>query len=347
MKKMRSSVLTGLNRIEICEKPVPELEQPDDVLIRMRSVGVCGSDIHYYRTGHIGSQVVQFPFTLGHEGAGVIEKTGRGVTDLKPGDRVAIDPAMPCFNCDQCRAGRPHTCRNLKFLGCPGQAEGCLSEYIVMPASSCYVVPDNVSTDQAALSEPLSIGLYAVRSSGDIRGKSVGILGSGPIGLSVLLSSVATGAGNVYVTDKIDERLAVASVMGACHTGNVDTKDIVSDILEREPAQLDVVFECCGKQEAADQAVKLLKPGGKLMIVGIPEFERWTFGADDIRRKEICIQNVRRQNEAVFDTIEMISSGMLKPDKMQTYDFSLEETGDAFEMVAGYHDGVVKAMIHL
>jgi L-iditol 2-dehydrogenase len=107
---MKSMVLTGLKRIEIADKPMPELKNPDDVLIRMKAVGVCGSDIHYYRTGNIGSQVVQFPFTLGHEGAGVIEKTGHAVRTLKPGDRVAIDPAMPCHNCDQCKTGRHHTC---------------------------------------------------------------------------------------------------------------------------------------------------------------------------------------------------------------------------------------------
>jgi L-iditol 2-dehydrogenase len=344
---MKSIVLTGLKRIEISDRPVPEIENPGDVLIRMRSVGVCGSDIHYYRTGRIGSQVVQFPFVLGHEGAGVIEKTGSGVTALKPGDRVALDPAMPCHNCDQCRDGRPHTCRNLRFLGCPGQAEGCLSEYIVMPASSCIVLPENVTLDQGALSEPLSIGLYTVRSAGDIKGKAVGILGSGPIGLSVLQSAIAAGAGEVYVTDKIDERLAVASGMGAAWAGNIDTTDIVRHILERKPEQLSVVFECCGQQEAADQAVKLLKPGGTLIIIGIPEFERWTFGSDDMRRKEISIRNIRRQNESVNDTIQMIASGIIQPDRMQTHNFTLDETAEAFEMVAGYRDGVIKAMIHL
>jgi len=344
---MRSVVLTGLNRLEIYEKPLPELKNPGDVLIRMRSVGVCGSDIHYYRNGRIGSQVVQFPFTLGHEGAGVVEMTGSEVTALKPGDRVAIDPAMPCYSCDQCRENRPHTCRNLRFLGCPGQAEGCLSEYMVMPATSCYLLPENVTLDQGALSEPLSIGMYAVRLAGDIRGKTVGILGSGPIGLSVLLSAAAAGAGSIYVTDKIDERLAVASVAGAGWTGNVDSTDIVSGILEREPDQLSVVFECCGKQEAADQAIRILKPGGRLMIVGIPEFERWTFGSDDVRRKEICIQNVRRQNDTVAETLQMMASGTLRPDMMQTHDFSLDQTGEAFEIVAGYRDGVMKAMIHL
>jgi L-iditol 2-dehydrogenase len=344
---MKSIVLTGLKRIEISDRPVPEIENPGDVLIRMRSVGVCGSDIHYYRTGRIGSQVVQFPFVLGHEGAGVIEKTGSGVTALKPGDRVALDPAMPCHNCDQCRDGRPHTCRNLRFLGCPGQAEGCLSEYIVMPASSCIVLPENVTLDQGALSEPLSIGLYTVRSAGDIKGKAVGILGSGPIGLSVLQSAIAAGAGEVYVTDKIDERLAVASGMGAAWAGNIDTTDTVRHILERKPEQLSVVFECCGQQEAADQAVKLLKPGGTLIIIGIPEFERWTFGSDDMRRKEISIRNIRRQNESVNDTIQMIASGIIQPDRMQTHNFTLDETAEAFEMVAGYRDGVIKAMIHL
>jgi L-iditol 2-dehydrogenase len=344
---MKSIVLTGLSRIEISDRPVPEIENPGDVLIRMRSVGVCGSDIHYYRTGRIGSQVVQFPFVLGHEGAGVIEKTGSGVTALKPGDRVAIDPAMPCHNCDQCRDGRPHTCRNLRFLGCPGQAEGCLSEYIVMPASSCIVLPENVTMDQGALSEPLSIGLYTVRSAGDIKGKAVGILGSGPIGLSVLQSAVAAGAGEVYVTDKIDERLAVASGMGAAWAGNVDTADVVRDILERKPEQLSVVFECCGQQEAADQAVQLLKPGGTLIIIGIPEFERWTFGSDDMRRKEISIRNIRRQNESINDTIQMIASGIIQPDTMQTHNFTLDETAEAFEVVSGYRDGVIKAMIHI
>ncbi len=185
---MKSMVLTGLNQLAITEKPVPVPGRPDDVLIRMKSVGICGSDIHYYREGRIGSQIVKYPFTVGHEGAGIIEKAGLSVTNLKPGDRVAIDPAMPCYTCDQCKSGRFHTCRNLKFLGCPGQAEGCLSEYIVMPSASCYKLNDNLTFDEGALSEPLSIGLYATRLSGPLKDAKIGILGSGPIGISVLLT---------------------------------------------------------------------------------------------------------------------------------------------------------------
>ena len=339
-------VLTGLNQLKIVEKPVPAINKPNEVLIRMMSVGICGSDIHYYQEGKIGSQVVQYPFTVGHEGAGIIEKVGESVTGVKPGDRVAIDPAMSCYNCDQCKAGRFHTCRNLKFLGCPGQAEGCLSEYIIIPAASSFLISDNLTLDQAALSEPLAIGLYAAGLSIPLKGAKVGILGSGPIGISVLLPALSFGAAKVYMTDKIDARLSLAAEMGAHWTGNPDKTDIVKEILLQETQQLDVVFECCGKQEAVDQAISLLKPGGKLMIVGIPSFARWSFDVDNLRRKEICIQHVRRQNESVETTLEMIADGRLRPDKMQTHTFKFEQIREAFEMVAGYKDGVMKAMVN-
>jgi len=343
---MKAMVLTGLNHLEIIEKPVPVISKPDEVLIRMRSVGICGSDIHYYTEGRIGSQVVEYPFTVGHEGAGTIEETGADVTDFKKGDRVAIDPAMPCFSCDQCKSGRYHTCRNLKFLGCPGQAEGCLSEYIVMPASSCIRLKDNVSFDQAALSEPLAIGVYATGMSVPLRSKKIGILGSGPIGISVLLPVLNDVAERIYMTDKIDERLSIASRMGANWTGNPDKTDIVKDILHLEPLQLDVIFECCGKQEATDQAIQLLKPGGQLVIIGIPAFSRWSFDVDSLRRKEIDIRHIRRQNECTAKTLDMISDGILLPDNMQTHTFGFHQVREAFEMVAGYRDGVMKAMIH-
>lgn len=344
---MKAMVLTGLNRIEIIEKPQPQLVNANDVLIRMKSVGICGSDIHYYNEGKIGSQVVQYPFTIGHEGAGIIEKTGAGVKNLKSGDRVAVDPAMPCFECDQCKKGRFNTCRNLKFLGCPGQAEGCLSEYLVMPETSCFKINESLTLDQAALSEPLAIGVYAVGISAPGDNIAVGILGSGPIGLSVLTALRATAHARVYMTDKIDARLKVAKDMGAGWTGNPDKVNVIEEIIHHEPLSLDAVYECCGKQEAIDQAIELLKPGGKLLIVGIPSFNRWNFDVDALRRKEITIQNVRRQNESVEKTLELISSGKAIPEKMQTHTFSFMQIKEAFELVASYRDGVVKAMIHI
>lgn len=141
---MKAMQLTGIRQMEMFEVPAPFVTNDTDVLIRMTTVGVCGSDVHYYTTGRIGDQVVQYPFTVGHEGAGIVEKVGKKVTRVKPGDRIAIDPAMPCFQCDQCKAGRFHTCRKLRFLGCPGQAEGCLSEFLVMPETSCFKMDEKL-----------------------------------------------------------------------------------------------------------------------------------------------------------------------------------------------------------
>lgn len=327
------------------EVPLPAIEKKTDVLIRMKTLGVCGSDIHYYVSGKIGSQVVQYPFAVGHEGAGQVEAIGEGVSSVKPGDRIAIEPAMPCWDCDQCNAGRPHTCRNLKFLGCPGQAEGSLSEYIVMPETSCIKIPDVMSYDQAAISEPLAIGVYAVKQSIPLEGAKVGIFGFGPIGMSVLLPALAMGAKEIYVTDKIDKRLEIARGTGATLTANPDKEDVVKKIEDAVPELLDVVFECCGEQDAIDNAVDLLKPGGKLMVIGIPEFERWSFPVDKSRHKELCIQNVRRQNEALQPALDLMAEGKVSVDAMATHRFKFEDSKKAFDLVAGYKDGVMKAMI--
>ncbi|MCD6201254.1 MAG: alcohol dehydrogenase catalytic domain-containing protein [Bacteroidales bacterium] len=343
---MRSFQLTGLRQMEMKEVPEPEMRSPHDVLICMKAVGVCGSDIHYYLTGHIGNQVVNYPFTVGHEGAGLVEAVGPQVTRVKPGDKVAIDPAMPCGVCDQCRAGRSHTCRNMKFLGTPGQAAGCLSEYVVMPESSLFPLKPDSSYEGGAFSEPLSIGVYAVRLSKGVKGKRIAILGSGPIGMSVLLSSLAYGAETVYMTDKIDERLALAEKSGAAWTGNPDRENVVQEILQQEPVGMDLVFECCGQQEAVNQAVQLLKPGGKMMIIGIPEFDEWHFPVDDFRHKEIAVQNVRRQLNSVQEALDLIESGRVNIAPLITHRYSFEETREAYELVAGYRDGVMKAMIH-
>lgn len=344
---MNVARLTGLRNMSVTEVRTPCLAGPGDVLIRIMAVGVCGSDVHYYTTGRIGSQVVRFPFTVGHEAAGVVESVGAKVTQLKPGDRVAVEPAISCHECDQCRAGRPHTCRKLKFLGCPGQLEGCLGEFLVMPEECCLPIPDGMSYEVAALVEPLAIGLYAVRQSIPMRGARVGILGAGPIGLSVMLPALAEGAGAVYVTDRIDARCDMAAKHGAVWAGNPDRLDPVVEISKREPLMLDVVFECCGQQQALDQGMELLKPGGKLVMIGIPEFDRYSFSAEVARRRELCLQNVRRQNHCAERAIEMIATGKVAPEFMITHRFSLAQTKDAFDLVDRYADGVVKAMIRV
>lgn len=337
--------LTGIRRMKMMDVPVPRLGRRDDVLIRMAAVGVCGSDVHYYLTGRIGSQIVKYPFAVGHEGAGYVMKTGPAVTMVKPGDPVAIEPAMSCWKCDQCRAGRQHTCRKLRFLGCPGQAEGCLSEFIVMPEASCFPVKAGMPMEMAALSEPLSIGIYCAKMAACRANSRITILGAGPIGLSVLLAEKIRGAGRIYMTDKIPARLAMARKMGAVWAGNASGGKVVDSILRREPLGMDIVYECCGQQAALDEAVDLLKPGGTLLVVGIPTVDRVSFSTDKVRRKEIRIQNIRRQVDCTRPALDAIASGRTSAGAMITHRFPFEQTRQAFDLVAGYRDGVVKAMI--
>ncbi|MCP3966135.1 MAG: alcohol dehydrogenase catalytic domain-containing protein [Lentisphaerae bacterium] len=344
---MRAMRLTGIRQIEMQEVSKPQIIEDDDVLIKMKVVGLCGSDVHYYSNGNIGCQVVEYPFTVGHEGAGIVEAIGAAVTRVKPGDRIAIEPGTPCHECDQCKQGREHTCRHLTYLGCPGQQEGCLSEYLVMKEGSCFPIPDTMTLDEAAISEPLSIGLYGVKLSIPMRGARIAILGCGPIGLSVLLPALAMGVEKVYVSDKIDNRLELAKQAGAHWIGNPLKQDIVADICNEEPLLLDAVFECCGQQDAANQALKLLKPGGKLMYIGIPEDPHITFSMDDMRRREICIQNVRRQNHCVQPALDMIANKEFDVNIMATHRFPLEKCAEAFDLVDNYRDGVVKAMIDI
>ena len=284
---MKAMVLAGIRKIEIVERPDPTLQHPTDVLLRIIRAGICGSDLHYYTQGRIGDQIVHFPFCIGHECSAVVVDVGKEVTRFKPGDMVVVDPSVSCGTCDQCRIGHFHTCRKVRFLGCPGQLEGCLCDFIVMPEDCCYSA-EGLTADQAALVEPLTIGHYAVQLSGSLEGKKIGILGSGPIGLSVLLSARAAGASAIYVTDLLDYRLEAARQQGATWTGNPDRTDIVLDIIQREPLELDAVFECCGKQTAFDQAVELCKPMGRLVIVGIPETDQISFAVHDARRKGLA-----------------------------------------------------------
>jgi L-iditol 2-dehydrogenase len=341
---MKAAHFTGLRELSICEVPEPRLTHPDWVLVRIDRVGVCGSDVHYYTEGGIGDQILQYPASVGHECSGTIVEIGANVTGLKVGDRVAIDPAISCGKCDQCRAGRPNTCRKLKFMGSPGEAPGAVAELSVLPAENCFPIPETLSLDQAALAEPLSIGLHAVQLA-DLRpGVRYAITGVGPIGLSVLSCAKALVEGTAYVTDLLDSRLATARQCGADWTANA-SRDDVAAIAQREPYGLDVMFECSGDMTCVDQAMTLLTPGGTLVLVGIPSQRRASFDVHVMRRKELTFKNVRRQRRCLAPVVELIAQGRIDPDPLLTHRFPLERIREAFELVAAYRDGVIKAVV--
>ena len=342
---MKAALLTGIRRFAIEEVPTPNIVKDDDVLIRIKMVGVCGSDIHYFTAGRIGDQIIRYPFIIGHEATGIVENVGKKVTRVKSGQRIALDPAVNCGHCDQCRVGRVNTCRNLRFLGTPQQMGGALCEYIVLPETCCYPISNRLTFEQAVLSEPLAIAIYAVERSRLRAESSVAILGCGPIGMSVLHVLRTKEVGNVYVTDKIQTRLKFAGELHPRWSGNPVATNIVEEILKCEPLQLDVVFECCGDPAAIGQAIQLLKPGGTLMLIGIPVNDEISLPVHELRRREITIVNVRRQAHCTSPAIALMENRQIKIEDLTTHHFPLTKATAAFATVANYRDGVMKAMI--
>ncbi len=343
---MIAARLTAPGQLKVEDVPAPVLGAGDSVLVRVRAVGICGSDVHNYVHGGIGARKVVYPFIPGHEASGEILAVGSEVKGMGQGTRVMIEPAMHCGHCDQCVDGHFNTCRQIQFLSSAGELQGCMCEQVVVPAHNCFPIPDSVSFEAAAFAEPLSIAIYSVQQSIPLSANTpVVILGAGPIGLSTLLAVRQSGAQRIYMTDRIPERLSMGAELGACWTGNPDQTDIVSEILARESLGIPVVFECCGKQDAIDQGIRLLKPRGKLVITGIPEGSRITMNIDLMRRNELNIYNVRRQNQCVEPALKMIASGAINVNPLITHRFALAASRQAFDTVANYADGVIKAMV--
>jgi L-iditol 2-dehydrogenase len=342
---MKAAFLAGIGRFDIRQARQPEIANDTDVLVRIRTVGVCGSDVHYFTRGRIGSQVVRFPFILGHEAAGVVESIATRVTGVKPGQRIAIDPAVSCGQCDQCKAGREHTCRTLHFMGSPFQREGCLREYAVIPEQCCYPIPDEMTLEQATLSEPLAIALYAVDRSPLAAKANVAVIGVGPIGMCVFHTLRTKSVGSVYVTDKREERLTMARQLHPAWSGNPERVDVSGEIERHEPLLLDIVYECSGDPVAISQSIAVLKPGGSLVLIGIPETDEISFPIHELRRKEITVINIRRQVHCTQKAIDLLGLRRITLDALVTHRFPLEKTAEAFELVTNYRDGVMKAMI--
>ena len=214
-----------------------------------------------------------------------------------------------------------------------------------MPEESCFPLTGALTPDNGSISEPLAIGVYAVKKAGSIKGLKIGIFGYGPIGMSTMLAAKVKDVENIFVTDLIEERLAIATKEGAVLCANPLKENILEKIRQKEPLGLDLVFECCGKQEAFDQAIEILKPGGRLVVIGIPEFDNWSMNVELTRRKEVSLQFIRRQVDCVEDALEMMKNGSISVKNMVTHRFSFAKTKEAFDLVAAYKDGVMKAMI--
>jgi len=334
---MRASVLHGPGRITVEERRRPS-PGPHEVLIRVNSVGICGSDTHYYEHGRIGRFVVEQPLILGHEASGVIEAVGENVTGRSVGQRVSIEPGVPDLSCPQCLAGRYNLCPEMRFFATP-PIDGAFTELVVVHAAFAHPVPDTISDDAAALIEPLSVGIWACQKGGVTAGSRVLITGAGPVGLVSLQAALAFGAQNVYVSDVNPSRLALASELGASQT--IDPRrDSLGDLV----VPPDVLLECSGFASAIVDGIRALDRAGRAVLVGM--------GGDEVpiplsvvQEKELTVTGTFRYANTWPTAIELVASGRIDLDRLVTGSYGLDQVEEA--LTAGRRDTeAIKVIVH-
>jgi L-iditol 2-dehydrogenase len=351
MASMRASRLHGVRdlRLEDLPRPTPG---PGDVLLEVVCVGVCGSDVHYYLHGRIGSQVVTEPLMLGHEFSARVAGLGAGVEGLATGQLVAVDPGMSCGACEPCQQGHPNLCPNVLFCGTP-PVDGVFAEYVVMPAANCYPLPGEIGPVEGAMLEPLGIALHSVDLAHLKAGQTVAVLGAGPIGLLIGAMARAAGAAEVYMTEPLAyrRRFALDYVADAALDPAVLdplTGDVVAQILRLTGGRgVDVAFEAAGAPETPQQAAAVTRIGGKVILVGIAPDENLAFQADTLRHKGLTVKLVRRMKHTYPRAIRLVQAGLVDLRPLASHLFPLERIVEAFEMVAAYEDGVLRAVIQI
>ena len=334
-------------RIERVPRPGPPANA--EALLRVKVTGICGSDLHSYQDARIGDCVVTSPLILGHEFAGVVEKTGPGALDgnqqpLAPGTRVAVDPAVPCYRCDLCQEGHPNLCRQMRF--CSNHPyDGSLCEWMLMPARCCFPLPEAMSDAEGALLEPLGVGIHAVDLAKLRVGHSVAILGAGCIGLCILQVARLAGADPVFVTDKFPWRLKLAEQLGAIAI-RCDQENPVARV-ERETSGrgVDAAIEAAWADHSVQQAVEMTRPGGRVVLVGIPSNDRLAMKHSTPRRKGLTLKLCRRMKHTYPRALRLTGSGRVNLRGMVSHRFPLSRADEAFALNAAYGDKIVKAII--
>jgi len=317
----------------------------NEVIIKMEYCGVCGSDVHNYQHGEPNFPDM-YPFILGHECAGTITQTGESVTNLKPGDKVAVEPGITCGKCEWCKSGKYNLCPSVKFLSAP-MYQGALRSYIAHPADLCFKLPDHVSTMEGALIEPLAVGLNAAVKSGIRVGETAVVLGAGCIGLVTLLSLKAMGISDVTVVDLHTIRLKKAKELGATRVINASEVNVIEEIKKLTSGRgMDFVFETAGSKVTASQTVYLAKRGGTVMMIGNVVGET-PLNFQLMVDKEVRIESTFRYRNIYPVAIALLSSGGIDIKSIITKVYNFEDVQEAFEDCINNAQSIVKAVIKI
>src|SRR5215207_9262083 len=325
---MKSVRLYGAGDLQIHNEAVP-VAGAGEKLIRIKSVGVCGSDLHWFSEGEVGDAKLECPLVLGHEFAG----------EAEDGQRVAIDPAIPCGHCEFCDHGHPNLCENMIFAG-HGNTDGSLREWMAWNEKSLFPIPDSISDADGAMLEPLGVAIHTVDLGKLKAGMTVGVFGCGPIGLLIIQMAKCSGAANIIATDKLEHRVEAATRFGASQAFLVEDQPRLNEIRAATNGRgVDVAFEAAGRQNAIDDAFAAVIPGGKVVLAGIPDDDSTSFSASIARRKGLTIKLVRRMKHTYPRAIELVSKGLVDVRSLVTHRFPLDQAIEAFE-VANRREGL-------
>ena len=321
--------------------PLPADPGPGEVLVKLRSVGICGSDMHWYLDGSIYGMPAAYPQVLGHEPAGEVAAVGSGVTQLKIGDRVSIEPTISCGHCEWCLKGQHNNCMASRFMGSP-QAPGLLREYATIPAHNATLVPESFTYTQASLIEPVAVIMHMLELVEIRAGQSVAVLGSGPIGLLAAAVAGKAGASQVLMADKLEHRIRMARALGAKAVPIAQFAELVAD--ETRGRGVDIAIDAAGVPETINAALAVTTLGGTFVLIGIPTHVPVPVDLFSLQAKEIRFQPLKRSNHQSQPAIALLASGAI-PESIVTHRVGIARAPDAFQMLAEYRDGIGKLAI--
>jgi len=345
MATMKAVYLHGPGDLRLHEEPIPSIAAPDEALIQVAAVGICGSDCHYYQRGRIGPFVVEEPLILGHECSGTVVEVGAEVKHLRPGDRVAIEPGIPCRRCRRCKEGRYNICENeVIFMGTPPW-QGAFREYLTWPADFVYNLPEGVSLEDGAMVEPLAVGVHACRRGGIRPGQSAAVIGAGPIGLLAAQAAAAYGAHPVVITDVFPFRLELAGKMGAAPL-DAQQEDVVERVRALTDGKgADVVIETAGTLATIHQATAMVRTGGVVVLVGLPPEDEGPMPVMDQIAREYDVRTVFRYANCYPPALSLIAAGGIGLAPLRTHEFPLARSEEAIRQVIEHKGETVKVLV--
>lgn len=343
---MKVAVMLGIGKMGFEERPIPQ-PKDDEVLVKLDYVGICGSDMHYYETGAIGDKVVNPPFVLGHEPGGVVVETGRNVKHLKVGDRVALEPGKTCGHCEFCKTGRYNLCPDVIFFATP-PVDGVFQEYVAHEADLCFKLPDNVSTMEGALVEPLAVGFHAAIQGDSHAGQKAVVFGAGCIGLVSMMALKARGVSRVYVVDIMEKRLEKAMELGATAVINGAKENVAERILQlTDGAGCDLAIETAGTEITTRQAIDVVKKGSNIVLVGYSKSGEMTLPMSKVLDKELTFKTVFRYRHIYPLAIEAVSQGKVNLKGIVTNVFDLDDIQNAMDSSVENKADIVKAVVKI